>query len=127
MSDIERNGNDIALIRLPRPAMTPNEDYNENVLPICIPWNDEVTQIAIKIETEAKCIKHIVMVGFIHSSTTCRLVFYSISRPPIHHKLSNNKPNTQPPPHHIQVTCTSTKLGITPTPDFKALNYCYIS
>ena len=48
VSEVDSSGYDIALIRLPRPVMTPNEDYNENVLPICIPWNDEVTQIAIK-------------------------------------------------------------------------------
>jgi hypothetical protein len=36
------NGNDIALIRLPRPALTVNEDFDEIVLPICLGWNSNI-------------------------------------------------------------------------------------
>jgi hypothetical protein len=38
LSEVDREGFDIALIRLPRPAVTVNEDFEENVLPICIDW-----------------------------------------------------------------------------------------
>ena len=36
------NGNDIALIRLPRPAITVNEDFDEIVLPVCLGWNQGI-------------------------------------------------------------------------------------
>ena len=45
VSEVDSSGYDIALIRLPRPVMTPNDDYNENVLPICVPWNNEVNNL----------------------------------------------------------------------------------
>ena len=35
---VDSNGNDIALVRLPRLAITINEDSEENVLPVCVPW-----------------------------------------------------------------------------------------
>ena len=33
------NGNDIALIRLPRLAITVNEEYDQIVLPACMGWD----------------------------------------------------------------------------------------
>jgi hypothetical protein len=35
---VDSNGDDLALVRLPNLAVTINEDPNENVLPICVPW-----------------------------------------------------------------------------------------
>ena len=35
---VDSNGDDIALVRLPRLAITINEDPEENVLPVCVPW-----------------------------------------------------------------------------------------
>jgi hypothetical protein len=37
-SEIDNIGNDIALIRLPKAAITISEDHNQRVLPICMPW-----------------------------------------------------------------------------------------
>ena len=37
-AEVVSNGNDIALIRLPRPAITVIEEVGNNVSPICLPW-----------------------------------------------------------------------------------------
>ena len=36
------NGNDIALVRLPRLAITVNQDSDNPVLPICMAWNSNI-------------------------------------------------------------------------------------
>ena len=36
------NGNDIALIRLPRPALTIEEDVNQIVQPVCLGWDNTI-------------------------------------------------------------------------------------
>lgn len=41
-NNIVSNGNDIALIRLPRPAQTAYEDPDEIVMPICLGWNQAI-------------------------------------------------------------------------------------
>ena len=40
--EVVSNGNDIALIRLPRLAITINEDFNMWVLPICLAWKNTI-------------------------------------------------------------------------------------
>lgn len=42
LKDVASNGNDIALIRLPRLAITIEEDENQNVIPICLPWSSDI-------------------------------------------------------------------------------------
>jgi hypothetical protein len=36
--NVAKEGNDIALIRLPRLAVTVDEDAQEPVMPVCLPW-----------------------------------------------------------------------------------------
>jgi hypothetical protein len=38
VATVDSNGDDLALVRLPSLAVTINEDPDENVLPICVPW-----------------------------------------------------------------------------------------
>ena len=38
VSEVDSEGFDLALVRLPRPAVTREEDDYENVLPVCIDW-----------------------------------------------------------------------------------------
>lgn len=43
---MDKEGYDIALVRLPRPAITKDEELYENVSPICIDWtNSEASLI----------------------------------------------------------------------------------
>jgi hypothetical protein len=39
---VTTNGDDIALVRLPRPAITVNEEFDEIVLPICLGWRSNI-------------------------------------------------------------------------------------
>ena len=42
LSKFVNNGNDIALIRLPRPALTFEEDFNQIVQPVCLGWDNTI-------------------------------------------------------------------------------------
>ena len=42
-SRVADNGNDIALIRLPRLAITAFEDFDELVFPVCLGWDNTIT------------------------------------------------------------------------------------
>jgi len=42
-SRVADNGNDIALIRLPRLAITAAEDFDEIVFPVCLGWDNTIT------------------------------------------------------------------------------------
>ena len=39
--EVSSNGDDLALIRLPRLATTFDEDPDENVAPVCLAWNEK--------------------------------------------------------------------------------------
>ena len=38
LSNVASNGDDIALIRLPRLAVTVDENAEDPVMPVCLPW-----------------------------------------------------------------------------------------
>ena len=42
-SRVADNGNDIALIRLPRLANTTEEDFDAIVFPVCLGWDNTIT------------------------------------------------------------------------------------
>ena len=42
ITKVVNNGNDIALIRLPRPALTVKEDYDQIVMPACLGWDNTI-------------------------------------------------------------------------------------
>ena len=42
LSKFVNNGNDIALIRLPRLVLTNEEDFNQIVQPVCLGWDNTI-------------------------------------------------------------------------------------
>ena len=63
------NGDDIALIRLPRLAVTVDEDPEESVTPVCLAWN-ETAKLPNK--------EHVVMGWgrFVREAFSCKTVSY---------------------------------------------------
>ena len=47
---VDSNGDDLALVRLPSLAVTINEDPEENVQPVCVPWKGNELVIGFKLK-----------------------------------------------------------------------------